>query len=339
MTTFVERYASVAGSGSHDGTSAANAWTIAEATANVVAGNRVNCLAGTYIADDSSSSAVMDLDVIGTVGSWIEWRAYTTTIGDFIPGDTQPVVLDAGTNSLSHAVLASTIAAAAYNRFIGFELTNGSGHGFNGISIADTFGFIGCKFSDNGGRGLQGDNSYTFLLCEFTGNTTNALDVDNNLTMTACIVHDENISTAVVTTGNSNGFIDCLFYDNAAGIVIRAPASAGIYVGNTFDGDGQVGAIAILFTGTSTIPATLVNNIFYDLDTAINFGTGGVEESRVRGFNYFSSCNINYDGIVDETTDIDDGTTDPFEDSAARDYTLASGSNAIGAGVDVGNFV
>lgn len=87
MTTFTEKYVSVAGAGSHDGSSAANAWTIAEATANVSQGDRVNCLAGTYIADDSGSSSVMDLDVVGTAMEWIEWRAYRSTATGIVSGN------------------------------------------------------------------------------------------------------------------------------------------------------------------------------------------------------------------------------------------------------------
>jgi len=43
-----EKYASVAGAGDHNGTSAAHAWTLAEAIAAAVAGDRINLISGTY---------------------------------------------------------------------------------------------------------------------------------------------------------------------------------------------------------------------------------------------------------------------------------------------------
>lgn len=76
---FTEKYVSVAGAGAHDGTSAANAWTLAEAiAAPVVAGNRVNIIAGTY-ANTTTSRA---LSITGTTTAPVWWRGYNTTIGD-----------------------------------------------------------------------------------------------------------------------------------------------------------------------------------------------------------------------------------------------------------------
>lgn len=337
MTTFTEKFVSVAGSGANTGADVSNEWTMAQATANAAAGFRMNCKAGTYVADDSISSAVMDLDVAGTVGNWIEWRAYTTTIGDFTPGEAQPVIIDAGTNALTNAMIATTIASNAYNRFIGMEFSGASSHGVNGGATVDNMAFIGSKFSNNGGRGVQGDNLYGFLVCEFTNNTTNAMDVDNDLRMQACKIHNENLSTGVVSQGNSATYINNLIYDVSNGTYFRF-TTIPVFSGNTLDGENGASSKGVEFSGGTIIPSLLTNNIFFDFDVGVNFATGGVEEALIRGFNYFSSCNTNYDGIVDETTDIDDGTTDPFTDSASRDYTLASGSNAIGAGADAGNF-
>ena len=337
MTIFVEKYASVAGAGSHDGSSAANAWTIAEATASVAAGNRVNCLAGTYIANDSGSSAVMDLDIVGTSGAWIEWRAYTTTIGDFVPGTAQPVVLNAGTNSLTNAVIATTIPSAAYNRFIGFGFTGASSHGFNGGTTVDTASFVGCKFNNNGGRGLAADNEFTFFLCEFTANTTNALDADNNLTIDGCKIHNENIATGVITTATNFTIINCLSYNNSNGVQYRFPGN-GIFEGNTLDGDGGGSSIGVQMSGGSNRFVQLANNIFFDLNVGVDFATSGIETVSVGGFNLFSNCNTDYDNNPNDPTDISN-SIDPFEDSANRDYTLATGSAAIGAGADAGNIV
>jgi len=81
------------------------------------------------------------------------------------------------------------------------------------------------------------------------------------------------------------------------------------------------------------------NNLFYDCGHGVNFSNGANPTAMVTfGYNYFSACTVNYEGIPDQPSDVDDGTTDPFTDSAGRDYTLASGSNALAAGIDAGAF-
>tara|TARA_R110000851_G_scaffold22894_3_gene67625 strand:- start:122 stop:1135 length:1014 start_codon:yes stop_codon:yes gene_type:complete len=337
MATLTERYCSVAGSGAHDGSSAANAWTMAEATANVVAGDRVNCLAGTYIAEDSGQNCVMDIDVAGTILNQIEWRGYTTTIGDFVPGTAPPAIIDAGVNALLHPIRGNSISGTIYNRFVGLDLINGSTVGAEFTTVGDNIGFTGCRFKDNGTWGVRADNNLSFLLCEFTGNGTGSIDADNDCSVVACKLHGEGTGPVINLASDAN-IINSLFYNNGGIVNVIGFSNFSVY-GNTFDGDNVAGAIAVQISGSVNVFNTLVNNLFYDLDTAINFATSTAEAFLTRGYNYFSSCNTNYDNLPDALTDVDDGTLDPFTDSAARDYTLASGSNAIGAGVDAGNFV
>jgi len=175
------------------------------------------------------------------------------------------------------------------------------------------------------------------MLCEFTANTTNAMDLDAGTILTACKIHAENIATAVATI-ESLISINNLLYDNGNGINLRVFAATSIFIGNTFDGDGESGSIAIQNISASNLIFNLSNNLFFDLGIGVDGSSGSTEDYPVRGFNYFSSCTSNYQNSSDETTDIDDGTTDPFEDSAARDYTLANGSNAIAAGADAQAF-
>jgi hypothetical protein len=76
---WTEKYVSVAGAGAHDGTSEANAWTLAEAIAVAHAdGTRINIIAGTY-ANTTTSRTFAEA---GTTTGPIWWRGYNTTIGD-----------------------------------------------------------------------------------------------------------------------------------------------------------------------------------------------------------------------------------------------------------------
>jgi hypothetical protein len=72
-----EKYVTVTGAGALNGTSEANAWTLALALTNAVAGDRVNIKAGTY-----TLAANMTPVGAGTVVRPIIWRGYNTTIGD-----------------------------------------------------------------------------------------------------------------------------------------------------------------------------------------------------------------------------------------------------------------
>lgn len=79
---FSEKYVTVTGGGLHDGSSEANAWTLAEAVSNYAAGDRINVKAGTY-----SDSSMVTFATPGTASSPVAWRGYKTTIGDL---DTHP---------------------------------------------------------------------------------------------------------------------------------------------------------------------------------------------------------------------------------------------------------
>ena len=340
MTTFTEMYASVAGAGAHDGTSAANAWTMAEATAGVSASDRVNCLAGTYIANDTTSE-VIDLDVAGGFGTWIEWRAYTTTIGDFSVGDAQPVVIDANTNSLVNPMNTQTVTGA-FNRFIGFQFTGGSGHGVDGSSSTDHISFLGCKFDNNDQRAVIGDDSHTYISCEFTLNTVGAFDIDSNSVVVGCVFHNNGVSTACNNHLSSPVYIDCLWFNNGNGTLIRFTAGGSVTVGCAWDGEGGASATAINSSGSQTIPQCMVNNIIYDQNLGINFSNAGIDEIEGRTANLWSSNTTNIDNIADAEMagigDIDDTTdTDPFLGSGAtpRDYRIDTTGLANEAGVDV----
>lgn len=72
------RYVTATGAGSHDGTSEANAWTLAEAFTNAAAGMTINCKAGNY------GALQLTLTTSGTQANPIIFRGYITTPGDIV---------------------------------------------------------------------------------------------------------------------------------------------------------------------------------------------------------------------------------------------------------------
>ena len=77
-----------------------------------------------------------------------------------------------------------------------------------------------------------------------------------------------------------------------------------------------------------------INNILYDLATGISRG-GTVGENQFVDYNLFYSCTADYSNIPAGAHDVT-GTSDPFTDSGARNYTLKSGSEALAKGMDAG---
>lgn len=333
---FTETYASVAGAGAHDGTSAANAWDLNEActiTTGAQQGDRVNVIAGTYIVD-AGGSAVLDIGTAGIDSAMIEWRAYTTSIDDFTIGDAHPVVLQAGTNTLASA-LSTSLTGQIWNRFIGFRFTGGSSHGAD-LGQTDNYAFEGCLFDNNGGRGLAADNAINFLACEFQGNTTNAFDVDNNCYMQACEIHNEaSDGTAMCHTASCHA-INNLMYDGPNDTYLFAGSNPSAFIGNTCDGEGGSLTRGLEFNQSTFVMGGCTNNLLFDCSIGIAF-VGNVE-CFVRGYNQFSNCTTDYlSALPLKNTDITN-SVDPFTNSGTRDYTLADGSAAIDAGIDAGIF-
>lgn len=328
-------YVTTTGAGSNSGADEANAMTMAQATAAVVAGDKVWVKAGTYSVQDGVSGAVMNITTAGAVGNGIVWEAYTTTIGDFNLGDIQPVIIDALTNTLTNAITFITIAGVCYHTLKGFRFTGASGNGIEGSTTCDRLTLEGCKIDANGGRGIQWDDYLQLVACEFTGNTSNAVDADNSVSMMGCKIHGEQVfgATGVCSVQGFPTFAYNLFYNNGDGAAIHQTAGGGIYIGNTFDGDGQASTIGIQTSGSASVIDILYNNIFFDLNMGLNFATAGVEDVGSRGYNLFYLVTTPYDVLSLHATDIT-GTADPFTDSTNRDYSLVAGSEALNVGLD-----
>ena len=300
-------------------------YTMAEATANVTNTDKVWVKAGTYSVNDSASSSVMDIDVAGLTTFEIVWEGYTTTTGDFTIGDTQPVVIDADTNSLTNAMQSN----AAYNVFIGLRFTGASSNGVD-YGSTDNAGFIGCKFDNNGARGFSGDNNNLFFGCEFTGNTSGGLHSDNDTSFIACKVHNEAVNSVIIAKGV---VAYSLFYNNGNGKSLAMDGNSTTVIGNTFDGDNQAASIGFGQSGSSNFSFIVANNIFFDCNEGVTVASGSL---WARGYNLFFSCNTDYADFTNAATDVS-AASDPFTDSGNRVYTLKSGSEAIDAGIDAGN--
>lgn len=327
---WTEKYVSVAGAGAHDGTSAANAWTLAEAiAAPVVAGNRVNILAGTYANTTTSRS----LSITGTTTAPVWWRGYNTTIGDCDdnPALTQPLItFTTGLLTIGgvHQFL-SSLNITSQNTGRAVTIT-GSPIRLYAIRVENTNAAAGSHALSQGGAVCYIGHSWFKA-------TSSATRVVLATSVTAF--------TETVFVGGGTGLeasarvdvIRSVFNDTGShGIQMITTGQIGLFNGNTFYSCGGDG---IRF---DVLPATqiMINNCLFSeiVGTAINNATGANTNVVHRTRNCFHSNGANEAGFGDspslgEVTD----SSSPFTNAAAGDLTIIGTSTAKGTTLQVEN--
>jgi len=276
-----------------------------------------------YTADDpDTATTCWEVTTVGTATTPIVWEGYTTT-----PGDGGVVTVDAQDTNTSALLISGT--EGKYNVFKNFHFTQADGTGVSGAGM-DHLVFKNCRSSNNAGDGFNIDNYNSLEGCLADTNTSIGFNVDSLNYMVCCVAHT-NTSTGFSTDGQC--YVNCMSYNNGTQCFFAESAYGQICVGCTFDGDNSV--IGANFRGTS--PKIIVNCIFYDCST-------GIISNNDNGEWVISRNNLFYSNGTDRTNwltgegDVS-GSSDPFTDSAGRDYSLKSGSEAIDAGYDASQVV
>lgn len=126
-----EKYVSVAGAGAHDGSSAANAWTLAEMVTNIVATDRANIISGTYTLTGNITFPS------GSNEAPIEYRGYNSTIGDLDVARTGTGKHTTTNWPLIDATSSGhTINLGALNKFVNINFT--SAHNSTTVTLNST---------------------------------------------------------------------------------------------------------------------------------------------------------------------------------------------------------
>lgn len=277
---WTERYVSVSGAGAHDGTSEANAWTLAEAIAAYASGQRINVKAGTY----SNTTTTRTFATAGTTTAPIWWRGYKTAIGDM---DAQPTSARvAGTDIPSVTFTTGQfVVSAAYQTFSNLDVQGActteqlSGTGANTllhrVRVENTNAAAGssaAKFA----TGANARLSHSWF--KATSSATRVVEVSVNLVGVANTYTGGGAGVEVTSASNDLHFFCCFRACGSHGYY-HSGAAPGVSVlfGNTFRGCGGDGIrVANVGTTAAVSDNLFVSNGGYGLNNSSGTNTANI---------------------------------------------------------------
>ena len=342
-----EKYASRLGSGANDGSSAANAWTLAQAVTAVnalgaggAAGMRIN-----YKKDgtvDANTTVARTFSVGGTVTSPFIFRGYLTSIGDYdlgrSTGGTGALV---ATNIPEISFTTAGLTFTTYSVVEGISVTSGiNGSALVLVALSAARSVIATNSRTGGGTGMQsGTGLVTNCDISHTGTIGTALNASNtNIVGNRITAGTSGATTGILvgSTTNSSITIGNVIYRCVTGI-------SGVGTGHTHDIHGNT--IAICTTGflgssASTTMQRFTNNLFADISGNAIDHQAGAQGPVALSHNRFDRCGGISNGAVDwiaATNWLANITSvtqsQEFVDAATNDFRLQSTSPAVGAGL------
>ncbi len=306
--SFTEKYCSVAGGGAHDGSTAADAWTFAEAIAGVAAGNRVNMIAGTYVNTVTGRS----LTTAGTAIAPIWWRGYKTTIGDqdnnnvAVAGTDIPAITFTTGQFIvgaAHQILSSLDIAGACTTAGGQFVINGT----PGVTCYR----VRCQntAANAAGRAIGTTTGSMLIACYFKATTTATICVNllnNKTTLFGCVIVGG--TTGVSLGGNPNYVLWNVFDSQAGDAMLTVSTASAVIANNAIYAPAGNGINIIATVGELLIANNYFENVNQASKAAIN-NTSGTDTDLIRcvGNAYFN-CTATISGITNSFSIFDNGT-------------------------------
>lgn len=342
-----ERYVSVAGAGAHDGTSEANAWTLAEALAAAVAGQRVNVKKGNYtLAANWTGPA-------GTVANPVVWRGYNTTIGDLSDVATiqNPNTLALTTTNFPviDGAASWSITPGNYTLLEAIKTTHaafvGSAVNLSGTCVHARLCSFNVTGNGSGGRTALAGNGNSMMFCEIlqtnTGaNLTGSLFISAAAVVYGCLVKAAltTANSAAIVVGGSNVTIShCIAYSASTNAIYCSTTNPVMFVCDStlYAPSGVCVALANV---ASTTAISIVNCMMTDSSYAYRNLNSGTSDRPVLRVGNRTRDNANADAgeanwpVLGAITTDTGGPTSDFVDLAGQtDFRLVSSSPAAGA--------
>lgn len=331
---WTERYVSVAGGGAHDGTSEANAWTLAEAIAGSNAGERMNVIAGTYANTTTDRTFAAGTSAATTTApKW--WRGYKTTIGDM---DSAPAAARTpGTDIPEFTWTTGFVSiSGVHQTFSNISFTGARTAGQ--VFISGTFlKFLRCRFEDTaanaGAFAIQftaaTSNGPVFQDCYFKATTTASIiaDCNDDVTFRKCVFEGGGIGVDVAA-----GLIvivdQCVFNNLGSDGVNCSGAPYSLTVLNS--SFYSVGGNGVDFAALPTAYGIVAGSIFSECGAyGINNSSGANTNIITRVGNlFYSNTSGNETGFGDSPSFYDQtDSASPFTNGGSSDLSLISTSN------------
>ena len=327
---FTEKYVTVTGGGLHDGSSEANAWTLAEAHSNMSSGDRLNIKAGTYTVGGGWNAWP-----VSSLSSPSGFRGYKTTIGDLDDKPTSQLV-----DGTDRPLIQTTNSSYYWQTTRSYELYENlafESSTSRPAKYADGFYTIysRCKFIAD----PAGSINFSPCIRRATGNYSSFVNC----------YFDGNGGGQEQSIAEATQFVGCLFenlkyisspeFVQFSNSIIRNMTQGGLRFsawgwhninGNTFYNIGG-NAIEILNASTPSIgPILIQNNVFHTI-------TGNALQSAANNLDFFADNNLfynvtgsNYSNTFNLNRNAISEASDPFVDAAGGDYSLVSSSGGYG---------
>lgn len=328
-TYYVTRAAGGSGVGS-----SGDPFTLVEACDAVGAGDTVYVKADNdydvEYATGGAKSSIMYLTTDGTNAAPIRWIGYHTT-----PGDGGVVTLDAK-DTLGDCLEGTAHDFYIFENFVFKGGTDNCAETPNGGNMI----WKKCSFEGAGNRGIQQPGSGSvFVGCRFRDNTNEGVWTNTTqLTFVFCIF--EGNGKEGITCSTSTVFAFCVFYNNGKTSDFKHIDSGSalqvVCINCIFDGENS-GKAAYISSAAAGVPV-FVNCIFHDHVAGVEMSASNLAAIAGCLFNSNTADTVNVpnapttgDGVGDDGCVSD---TPGFTNEGNDDYTLASGSAALDAGMD-----
>ena len=282
-----DRFVSVSGSGSHNGTSQTNEWTFDEANSNDVAGMILNVRAGNY------GNIRKTIATSGTSSSPIIWRAYKTTPGDIVtnnaptrdyPQDVDSIEMPLFQGSRTNSIGSGTglKITGSYVELYNFQFK----HYDIGIESSGAFNVLGNIISIENG---DFDPAHSFP----TGTPSPSL----------------NYHGRGIIFGSTNGTLKNSYILNAGAEGVRVNGSYQLHLNNKVYSDQNINPTDYYYVGTGGFPIehNVLDNLYIErvgdlehnghgITLKLNARYNTIKNCEVKNTNFelqFSSCQYN----------------------------------------------